>query len=138
MENIDDFNLGCALILARLYEAFPVACVLKVAELDDGADLLPEERTERLARRRRVFTATVQFLAEEGYLTVGSAAGLPECGAFGQARLTAKGLAQLSKTPEAIRPPGKTLGERLIELAREGARQSALEALRALIAESLG
>lgn len=138
MENIDDFNLGCAMILARLYAAFPVPCVLNVAELDDGADLLPEARAERLARRRRVFTATVLFLADEGYLKTGQAVGLPDCGTFSQARLTAKGLAQLSRMPEAIRPPAKTLGERLLDLAREGASQSVREALRALIAQALG
>ncbi|SFF27399.1 hypothetical protein SAMN04488120_101324 [Fontimonas thermophila] len=46
--------------------------------LDNGSDVLPEERAERLAKRLRVFTAAAKFLADKGYITVGQAVGLPQ------------------------------------------------------------
>lgn len=52
--------------------------------------------------------------------------------------LTARGLAQLSKTPEAVRPPTKTLGERIVSWTREAGCGAAIEAVRALIAQALG
>jgi hypothetical protein len=138
MNNIEDFERGCALILARLYGSFPMPVVLRVTELDDGSDLLPEERDARLAERRAVYGATVQFLADEGFLVYGNSAGLPGNGAFSNARLTAKGLAQLSKLPAALQPPGKTLGERLAEWARAAAADASKDALAALVRQALG
>lgn len=137
MRNIEDFERGCALILARLYESFPAPVTLRVAELDAGADLLPEERPARLAERCRVYGATVQFLADEGFIVFGTSAGLPASGAFSQARLTAKGLAQLSKLPAAVTPPGRTLGERLADWARAAAGDAARETLAALVRQAL-
>lgn len=134
MENIDDFNLGCALILARLYEAFPVAVTLDVRPL--AADAVGG--LDHIERRRAVFSATVRFLAEEGFLTYSSKAGPGDGDVFSGCRLTARGLAQLSKTPEAIRPPAKTLGERIVSWTREAGSGAALEAVRALIAQALG
>jgi hypothetical protein len=138
MNNIEDFERGCALILARLYGSFPMPVVLRVTELDDGSDLLPEERDARLAERRAVYGATVQFLADEGFLVYGNSAGLPGNWAFLNARLTAKGLAQLSKLPAALQPPGKTLGERLAEWARAAAADASKDALAALVRQALG
>jgi hypothetical protein len=138
MRNIEDFERGCALILARLYGTFPVPVTLRVADLDDGSDLLPEEREVRLAERRLVYGATVQFLSDEGFIVYGNSVGLPGMGAFSQARLTAKGLAQLSRLPAALQPPGKTLGERLADWARAAAADASKEALAALVRQALG
>ncbi len=139
MRNIEDFQRGCALILARLYGAFPVPGTLRVADLDDGADLLPEEREVRLAERWLVYGATVQFLADEGFIVYDNSVGLLGNGAFSRVRLTAKGLAQLSRLPAALQPPGnKTLGERLAEWARATAADASKEALAALVRQALG
>lgn len=134
MDNIDDFNRGCALILARLYAAFPVPQVLRMADLDECLDVPDDLRAARRQQRIALYGATMQFLADEGYVTFASKAGPGQGEAFSGARLTAKGLAQLSKTPEALRAPGRTLGERLAESAGKIAEQGAADAIKALVA----
>ena len=47
--NIDDFNRDAVLILAALYQSFPIPTFIRVDAIDDGADLVAVERAERLA-----------------------------------------------------------------------------------------
>ena len=129
--NIDDFNRGAALVLAHLYRHFAAPVHVLVEQLDDGADLLPEERSARLAERLRVYGATVQFLADEGYLTFRHQVGEQR---FAGVRLTAKGLAALNRTPEALAPARPSLGDQLVSAASEGAK----EVMRQLIGLVIG
>jgi hypothetical protein len=38
-QNIDDFNRGAALILARLYRPFPILVMIQTAQVDECADV---------------------------------------------------------------------------------------------------
>jgi hypothetical protein len=51
-QNIDDFNRGCALILARLYATFPIPLQFSVARIDACDDLQDEVAVRRYAERR--------------------------------------------------------------------------------------
>lgn len=121
--NIDDFNRGCALILARLYACFPARTMLH-------ADRLEHDAMESTSDRVTIYGATLEFLADEGYLTFSDRAGPESARVFSGVRLTSKGLAALNKVPDAIRPPGRTVGDTLVELGKgdgwhEGRRQRA-------------
>lgn len=114
-QNINDFNRGCALIFARLYASFPNRIVLHATQMEPD----PQEGTPE---RGVIYGASVEFLADEGYLTYGERLGPEASRVFSGARLTAKGLAALNKVHEAIRAPGKTVGDTLVDLGRDAAR----------------
>jgi len=126
-QNIDDFNRGCVLVMARLYKSFPRPCVLAVDGIDGGEDLFDDERVARLAARVGVYVATVQFLADEGYLIFRQ---FDDCSGFSGARLTSKGLASLNRVPDALRPPQKTLGDRIIDITSDLAGAAGKEAVK--------
>jgi hypothetical protein len=136
--HIEDFHRGVVLILGHLYAHFPTPIVLRVGELDAGADLLPEERAGRLATRRAIHAATLTFLAEEGYLQYAAKVGPGAGEAFSGVRLTARGLLALERLPAALTPPAVSLGERLIGWAEEAAGEAARAAARALVTAILG
>lgn len=129
-QNIDDFNRGCALIMAILYQRFPQPCLLDAGKLEGDEDLFAPSRPEPLQERGKVYVATVQFLADEGYLIFRDFDGWS---AYAGARLTSKGLAALSRTPEALKPPQKTLGDRLVGMAVNLAESASKEALGAAV-----
>jgi hypothetical protein len=129
-QNIDDFNRGCALIMARLYKSFPQPVILDIAGIDGGEDLFDEEKAGRLSDRLGVYIATVQFLADEGYLIFRQHDG---CSGFSGARLTSKGLAALNRVPEALRPPQKTLGDRLIAITTDLSGAAGKEAVKTAV-----
>ncbi|CAK0777677.1 putative DUF2513 domain-containing protein [Gammaproteobacteria bacterium] len=117
-QNIDDFNRGCALILGFLYRNFPRPVILSVDKLDSGSDLLPEVMPERMKERMTVYSATVEFLFDEGYLVYINKAGPENSRSFSSVRLTPKGLAALNRVPESLRPPEKTIGDSLVDFGR--------------------
>ena len=43
-QNIDDFNRGCALIMAHLYQCFPKPALLDLGDLDAGEDLFAADK----------------------------------------------------------------------------------------------
>jgi hypothetical protein len=57
----------------------------------------------------------VEFLAAEGYLVYQAKVGGRFEWRFSGLRLTAKGLAALSRIPEALPPVGETVGARLVK-----------------------
>lgn len=134
-QNIDDFNRGCALIMALLYRSFPRPVVLDAAILDGGESLLDEGRPPQLAERGAVYVATVQFLADEGYLVFNR---FDDWSTFSGTRLTSKGLAALNRVPDAIAPRKKTLGDQLLGvvagLSDAGAKEAVKAAVQALLA----
>jgi hypothetical protein len=137
--NIEAFHRGCALILARLYGAFPRPIILTTESLDDGADVLIELRDQVMTQRRAIYAATVEFLRDEGYLVFGSKAGSEiDRIFFSSVRLTSKGLAALNRTPDSIRPIGQTTGDRLIEWGRGTLGDVTKDALKQLIGAILG
>lgn len=129
-QNIDDFNRGCALIMARLYRSFPTPIHLDVGDLDGGEDLFDDDREKRLSERVAVYVATVRFLADEGYLVFRQ---FDDCATFSFTRLSSKGLATLNRVPDAIKPPRKTLGDRLLGITGERAGAAGKEAINSAV-----
>ncbi len=132
-QNIEDFNRGCALILGVLYRSFPRPVVISMESLDNGEDLLPECRAERMLERRAVYAATVQFLADEGYLIFASKAGPETSRSFSMVRLTSKGLATLNRVPDSLRPPSKTIGDSLVDFGKDAITGSVKDFLKQTI-----
>ena len=58
MANIDDFNEATALILAKLYEAFPQRQSFEIARLVESAD----------ENKRLNYCDTILFLEREGFI----------------------------------------------------------------------
>lgn len=117
--NIQEFNLIAGLILAQLYEAFPVM----VPHLDrDGVALAMgvapgSWASHKLASGRSfsdVLAHTISWLSSEGYIA--------SSGAHPAERvyLTTKGLAALSAVPEGL---SATVGTALIKVQKEGDRR---------------
>lgn len=129
-QNIDDFNRGCALIMAQLYRSFPKQIILDVGGIDAGEDLFDADREARLAERTGVYVATVKFLADEGYLIFRQ---FDESSSFSAVRLTSKGLVALNRVPDAIRPPRATLGDRLLGITTDLAGAAGKEAVKAAV-----
>ncbi|MDP2786204.1 MAG: hypothetical protein Q8O38_16670 [Sulfurimicrobium sp.] len=50
-QNIEDFNRGCALILARLYSNFPEPVFIHIDQLDREADTMGEAHWRFLQSR---------------------------------------------------------------------------------------
>ena len=71
-------------------------------------NLSPDDRPARLKERAIVYTATLQFLADKGYVTYGSQAGSEADRHYASVRLTSKGLATLTRTPEALSQVGRS------------------------------
>ncbi len=135
MENIEDFNRGAGLIFSHLYQQFPVPCMLQVGRMETKSAGMDEAR---YGRRLRVYTATVQFLAEEGFIRFGSSDHDEDCGSFADAVLTSKGLAVLSKSPESLEKSRSTVGDALVSLSTDLLKQGSWEGIVALVRMILG
>jgi hypothetical protein len=106
--NIEDFNRGVALVLGRLYTAFPVPTSIRADELDETAD-----RVSRLA-----YEATIRFLRDEGLIRI-QAETLDD--RFIGVVLSAKGLALLQAVPDALQEK-KPWADWLRDTLRDGSR----------------
>ena len=107
MSRIDEFNHACSLVFSELYEAFPVPISI------DPVSVGFIERSNLNNEPRRIFSATMNFLADEHYIQYDRAT--DENHQKQKVRLTAKGLTRLQRIPEGIRPQAKTLIEQLKE-----------------------
>jgi hypothetical protein len=117
MSNIDDFNVAAAVILDKLYTTFPRRISLR----DDSFDSDRDEATLMLYRD------TILFLQAEGILRyVSWSNGKPIY--FEGVALTARGLAILNSTPDALKEK-VPLGVRLSTVLKSGSG----EALKVLI-----
>jgi len=130
--NIAEFERSSALILAKLYEAFPVPSELAPSELDPEAPI----------EVRHIHSGTIEFLAVEGYLRHGevnrhSYRGRTYGLIYYDAALSAKGLAALSAEKEAIMGEKKTRGKRLVDATRSGALDIAKAVIRELFTEGV-
>lgn len=124
--NIEKFNKYAALILAALYESFPVpreiACSLAGIDEEFG----PEGQA---GPETAFFMATLRWLADSGYLRHGQ----KNCVVFWDVVLTPKGLEALCAMPESLsgRAP---LGERLKVAVSAGSKTAMAEAIKAVLA----
>jgi hypothetical protein len=133
-DNIKEFERSSALILAKLYEVFPVPSELAPSEIDPGSS----------GETQELHAGTIEFLRAEGYLryqevvhrnTHGRSIGM----LYSDAVLTAKGLAVLN-TPHdnsAAASDDASRGKRLMDAMRSGAIDIARTIVRALLSEGV-
>ncbi|MFN3077244.1 MAG: hypothetical protein ABT940_10255 [Alphaproteobacteria bacterium] len=137
MENIDDFNRGVGLILGKLYQDFPVPILMRMRDLE-GFEDVNHDPTRRV-RRMLVYSATMHFLQNEGFLRFTSTIGAKEDDAFADITLTSKGLSALSKTPNSLSQPyGKTVGDLLVDISSDLLKKGSWEGLVTIVRSMLG
>jgi len=117
--NIDDFNRGAALVLERLYQAFPREVYVKVEELDPGA----------ADQRLTTYAATMDFLLREGFI---HGRKIADGRAPYRAVLTSKGLAVLNSVPDALKER-TTLGTRIGAALKTGTKEAVNSAISQVI-----
>ena len=113
--NMELFNEFTAQVFAQLYQAFP-----EYAPLDAGrlSGCKPDDYGA-IGRRGEICAATIQWLADSGFIRLGERQGW-----MFPAVLSAKGLETLKVTPTQL-APGKSAGERIVGAVAEGAMQTA-------------
>ena len=133
MRNIDRFDEYAAVVLARLYEQFPIKTTLDVRRItghagvnEFGAICAPDGRESREAE---IAWATIEWLADTGYLR---ASGSNPPAVFAGCVLTAEGLRLLKAVPDSVRA-AETGGERIVRLIGEGALDLAKDIVRGLL-----
>jgi hypothetical protein len=107
-DNISAFNASVVTILARLYGAFPSPSDL------DAIALAQESAAPPL-----VVADTLRFLAAEQYIRIGAEEDSDRL--FFRVVLTSLGLSALNAIPDSLKPQ-HTVGQRFIELVRDGGR----------------
>ena len=130
--NIDDFNRGAALILARLYGSFPVPGPIDCTRIDahDDLDIPEQEREVRIKQRHVTYSETVQFLADEGFVRYSSRMA-PRSSYFDGVVLSSKGLSALSKAPPLLGENRRSsIGDLLIDAGKEVAKEAVKSAVR--------
>lgn len=126
MDNIEFFNRFTLALLEKLYSHFPNPIDIETSKL--GAGLIPENSDEKVFYDLLSSTDNaVTFLEQEGFITHKGT--YLEGGQFNQVRLTAKGLAVLNSTPDAIEKP---LIARIRSAFAGGAKEAATETVKLL------
>ncbi len=129
--NIERFDELTGQVLARLYAEFPLPIRLIPDQFVEKSWLVDEFTGALFASAEtEFFTATVDWLAEAGYLRYQELERTKVNG-FSGAVLTAKGLELLKAIPDSL---GGSFGERL----RDAAATEGREGLRALVSQVLG
>ena len=121
---MDDFNEAVALILAKLYEAFPQRQSFEMANLVKGVD----------DNKRLNYFDTFLFLEREGFIRY---EGRIATDKFTNVTLTSKGLAVLNETPDALKEK-IPLGTRLMSVARDGSKEVIRAVVEQIIKGAIG
>jgi hypothetical protein len=124
MSNMDDFNEATALILAKLYEAFPQRISFKVTDLIEGAD----------ANKLRNYGDTILFLTNEGFIRWDTRSSNES---FNHVTLTSKGLTVLNIEPNALQEK-ISLGTKLMSVVREGSKEVMRTVVQQVIKGAIG
>jgi hypothetical protein len=111
MTNMDDFEKGVALVLAKLYKTFPQSTVIYTNQLEAGAS---DETMKN-------YSGTIEFLTREGFISCGSMAGSGR--AYANVVLTTKGLQILNAVPDAIKDK-MPIGEKIIDTLKSGGKET--------------
>ncbi len=123
MSNMEDFNKGAALVLGRLYEAFPQTISLDVTKLDSVS---VDQNTVRN------YGAAIEFLISEGFITGEDPDGRGIF--FPSLILTSKGLAILHSIPDVLTEK-TTLGRKISNVLKEGSKEAFKGALNTVISK---
>lgn len=114
--NIKKFNEITGIVLASLYESFPVRKTFTVERLFPETILDPFD--EPSINHDAIFvTETVSWLIEHGYISANIQYGC----SFSDAVLTAKGLELLKLTPNSLE---SSFGEQLLEATKSGVKDT--------------
>jgi hypothetical protein len=137
MKNIDLFDEYVAVILAQLYEGFPVKRGIDArkisghTEINDWGGVADEAGNP--SRKFEIAYATIEWLVETGYIR---AADRSQFG-FSQAVLTASALEVLKASPDSLKVK-EAVGERIVRFVKEGSLGLAKEAAKAAISHGIG
>lgn len=125
-KNIDSFNVMAGLIFQHLYERFPLRVTLDETAFitDDG---VAEDWLENYFAERSLYSSTVTWLRDAGYIWIDSSDGRSHV--FTNCVLSPKGFEALKATPAGI--TGKSFGESL----KAAVANSAVESLKSISSE---
>lgn len=137
-QNIDDFNLAVATILAELYRNFPNKISIcagdfpehpKPPKTDDEVQRWNEE-TDRWAYLVDLYNHTAYFLLDEGYIR----------GKVNQQNtpvydccLTSKGLASLQRVPSSLKEKNRSIGDVFLDIGKDVLRDGAKELIKSSV-----
>lgn len=130
MKNIELFDEYTTLVMAQLYEGFPVKMTIDARNLCGHNDIdeygAVVDASGRPSKAFDVALATVEWLGDNGYVRY------KERWALGWTNvvLTEKGLAMLKALPNSLASK-ETFGDRLLRLVKEGSIGLAKEAAKA-------
>ncbi|TNY28540.1 hypothetical protein [Thermomonas haemolytica] len=134
--NIELFNRIVVLLLAKLYESFPVPVTIESGQLGaEATEGFTEDEEEIFHAVVSVAHETALFLREEGLLSFQGDVNLLD-GKLHSARLTMKGLALLGRVPEQIDASAR--GESLGSQIRAAANRGASDYLASLVGQVVG
>ena len=119
-KNIDLFNKGAALILARLYDEFPKPIHLNIAQLDE--DMTDDEG--------EIYASTLAFLRDEEFIRCGQTMGNGLVAS--NVVLTSKGLDILNSTPDILKEK-ISLGDKIKEVASSGTKDALNAVIQAVV-----
>jgi hypothetical protein len=118
MDNIGRFNLVAGIIFARLYKMFPLRGVMLAEYLQQDCERLNLECGFAKRELVRLFSDTMLWLRDNGYISFSDPPKINERGIFSNVVLTAKGLEALKKSPESI-DTGETIGEAISKAIKD-------------------
>jgi hypothetical protein len=119
--NSDVFDLCAGLVLAELYESFPVPTEVRYLTVYESlAQKFPDEGVTEYMKLISIVQNTVLWLEKTGHLWYATATGDHAIGV----QLTEKGLRALREIPASINAERMTVGEYLVAAAKEGAKEA--------------
>ncbi|AGG31074.1 hypothetical protein MU9_2028 [Morganella morganii subsp. morganii KT] len=129
-DNIVKFNEVTGVILASLYESFPVKKSFEVTSLFPETAVEPSDKP--IINHEAIFvTSATEWLFQTGYISVNKII-------FGHsvrdAVLTAKGLELLKLTPDAI---GPSFGDKLLEATKSGMKDTIVNVSSAVLTSGI-
>lgn len=132
--NIDEFDRAVGLILADLYQSFPIRTLVEPSITEDNAKSDPtiEGWEQRYYHEIAIFKFTMSWLIQAGYIWAEKQDDISELsGVFEGCVLSAKGL-EVLKTPDSL--TGTSIGAQLQDAAKEGV----LSSVKSLTGKALG
>ena len=138
--NILMFNRVVVLVLARLYEEFPVPVSLDAGQIGTAAcEGFTEDQEEIFLVLFSVAGETIRFLRDESLIQFEEQGGLSG-DLFGSVRLTMRGLALLGRVPEGVDAgaKGKTLGAQIRAAGNKGAADYVASLVGQVVGASVG
>jgi hypothetical protein len=136
-ENIDDFDENVGTVLALLYRNFPMRITIDESHVIPSEKAIGPEWLERYARRRAIYTSTMEWLIDAGYIWATDRD--RTYGIYKECVLSVKGLEALNVVPGSLSESiGTKLGQAALAASSEGLKDLAKQALSAGAALLIG